>query len=83
MATMKCPASGCRNGYIYNFVGGLMTTRVCIVCKGTGRVGRKEPVQPVKAGACPYNACGGVCKGKGYYDYKGFTIYCNVGKPTR
>ena len=72
METMRCPASGCRNGYIPNL-------GPCIVCKGTGRVERRSLVQPVKEGACPYNACGGACKGKGYYDYKGHTIYCNVG----
>ncbi len=76
MAKMTCPAPYCRAGMVPNGFGGTMP---CIVCKGTGRVERREVVPSTSRSVCPYNACGGACGGKGYYSYRGHTIYCNVG----
>lgn len=82
MATMNCPGAGCNNGYIQQWVGGMggVTTRMpCMVCKGTGRVEVRERTKSTNPYACPYNACGGRCMGKGYYDYSGYTIWCSAG----
>ena len=79
MATMTCPGAGCRNGYRYNWVGGQMLTMVCGVCNGRGRVERRDPVPTRSSTDCPYGACGGECRGKGYYTYQGHTIRCSAG----
>ena len=69
MARMRCTAPYCRSG--------MTPTDPCLVCKGTGWVEQAEPVSSLP-GQCPYNACGGLCGGKGYYYYQSVRIDCSL-----
>lgn len=51
----------------------------CAVCRTTGWVEERPRVATTSSNQCPYNACGGKCQGKGYYDYYGHTIWCHLG----
>lgn len=70
-----CTGLGCSSGYVLSFRGGQPVYDVCSRCGGTGRVAGPSPAEPRDAG-CPYNACGGRCRGAGYYDYHGTMISC-------
>lgn len=74
MTEVKCPR--CTNGRVYTRVGVEMAWLTCPVCKGKGHVDEREGARLADPEACPFNACGGQCKGKGYYRYRDRTIYC-------
>jgi hypothetical protein len=75
MAMTTCTGLGCSGGYVRSFRGGQFTFETCPRCGGTGKV-FQEGSAPAESTRCPYDACGDRCRGKGYYEYAGGTIYC-------
>jgi hypothetical protein len=70
MARVRCTAPYCSSG--------MTSMGPCLVCKGKGWVEEAERVVNPRPGQCPYNACGGECRGAGYYYYRGARIDCSL-----
>jgi hypothetical protein len=71
----RCNGSGWLETQVGVFPNVTIKRTICI-CK-TAKKAEPDTSEPIRPTDCPYNACGGLCKGKGYYDYRGTTIFCS------